>query len=75
MQPSRRAIRRPPVGSIPRTTSPLPGSPVDVLILGASARAAAYSARRADLQPACIDLFADRDLAAVCPSRRIAPEH
>ena len=32
-----------------------------ILILGASARAAAASARRAGFEPFCIDLFADRD--------------
>jgi predicted ATP-grasp superfamily ATP-dependent carboligase len=45
---------------------------VDVLILGASARAAAFSALRAGLTPVCGDLFADRDLAAVCAVRRVA---
>jgi predicted ATP-grasp superfamily ATP-dependent carboligase len=35
-----------------------------VLILGASTRAAAHSARRAGLTPICADMFADRDLAA-----------
>jgi predicted ATP-grasp superfamily ATP-dependent carboligase len=35
-----------------------------VLILGASTRAAAYSAIRAGLQPICADLFADLDLRA-----------
>lgn len=42
-----------------------------LLILGASARAAAYSALRAELSPRAIDLFADVDLAAVGPARRI----
>lgn len=45
---------------------------MDILILGASTRAAAFSASRASLQPAAIDLFADRDLAAVGPVLRIA---
>jgi uncharacterized protein len=40
---------------------------VDLLILGASARSAAFSALRIGLQPACADLFADLDLASVCP--------
>jgi predicted ATP-grasp superfamily ATP-dependent carboligase len=35
-----------------------------LLILGASARAAAFSALRAGLVPTCVDLFADLDLAA-----------
>jgi uncharacterized protein len=42
-----------------------------LLILGASARAAAYSARRAGFSPATIDLFADRDLSFIANSRRI----
>jgi predicted ATP-grasp superfamily ATP-dependent carboligase len=45
-----------------------PGGVPDLLILGASARAAAYSALRAGLRPVCADLFADRDLTAVCPA-------
>jgi uncharacterized protein len=43
-----------------------------LLIVGASVRAAAFSALKAGLQPYAIDLFADRDLAAVCPVRRIS---
>lgn len=39
----------------------------DLLILGASTRAAAFSALRAGLHPFCGDLFADRDLEARCP--------
>jgi predicted ATP-grasp superfamily ATP-dependent carboligase len=46
---------------------------VNVLILGASARAAAWSALRAGLSPAAADLFADRDLARVAPCVRVAP--
>jgi predicted ATP-grasp superfamily ATP-dependent carboligase len=42
-----------------------------LLILGASARAAAASAVRAGLEPIGIDLFADTDLAAIAPSVRI----
>ncbi|HXG12734.1 MAG TPA: ATP-grasp domain-containing protein [Gemmataceae bacterium] len=38
-----------------------------LLILGASARAAAFSALRAGLRPWCADLFADADLRARCP--------
>ena len=45
----------------------------DVLIFGASCRAAAFSALRAGLRPRCADYFADRDLAAVCPVDRIDP--
>ena len=43
----------------------------DVLIFGASARAAAFSAIRAGLRPRCVDYFADADLAAVCPATAI----
>src|SRR5437588_46110 len=42
-----------------------------LIVLGASARAAAFSARRAGFEPYAIDLFADRDLAAICPSVKI----
>jgi predicted ATP-grasp superfamily ATP-dependent carboligase len=38
-----------------------------IIIAGASARAAAFSALRAGLEPYCFDLFADADLAARCP--------
>jgi predicted ATP-grasp superfamily ATP-dependent carboligase len=40
---------------------------LDLLILGASARSAAFSAIRLGLQPVCVDLFADLDLASACP--------
>jgi uncharacterized protein len=39
----------------------------DLLIVGASVRAAAFSALRAGLRPWCIDLFGDADLRARCP--------
>lgn len=42
-----------------------------LIIVGASARAAAHSALRAGRRPWCADLFADADLAACCPARRI----
>ena len=42
----------------------------DVLILGASARAAIHSARRAGLTPHAADLFADRDATAYATVRR-----
>jgi predicted ATP-grasp superfamily ATP-dependent carboligase len=45
--------------------------PDHLIIIGASVRAAAFSAIRAGLRPWCVDLFADRDLAAVCPARRV----
>jgi predicted ATP-grasp superfamily ATP-dependent carboligase len=43
-----------------------------LLIVGASARAAAFSALRAGLIPHCADLFADRDLQARCDVTKIA---
>jgi len=50
-----------------------------VIVVGASARAAAFSARRAGLVPWCLDLFADADLAGVaevvcCPLDQY-PQH
>jgi predicted ATP-grasp superfamily ATP-dependent carboligase len=42
-----------------------------LLIIGASARAAAFSALRAGLQPRSVDLFADLDLQARCPVQRL----
>jgi uncharacterized protein len=42
-----------------------------LVILGASARAAAFSACRAGFAPWTADLFADADLAALCPARRV----
>jgi predicted ATP-grasp superfamily ATP-dependent carboligase len=42
-----------------------------VLLIGASVRAAAFSAVRAGLRPLAIDLFADRDLTAMCPTRNL----
>jgi uncharacterized protein len=47
--------------------------PSAVTIVGASARAAAYSALRAGLTPSCLDLFADADLRAAAESRRVPP--
>jgi len=44
-----------------------------LILVGASVRAAAFSALRAGLSPWCVDLYADRDLAARCPARRVAP--
>lgn len=43
----------------------------NLLIVGASTRAAAFSALRAGLQPWCADLFADADLAARCRVLRV----
>lgn len=43
----------------------------DVLIIGASTRAAAFSALRANLNPTCADLFADQDLTARCTVTRL----
>ena len=45
-----------------------------LLIVGASARAAAFSALRAGLRPECADLFADADLRARCPVWPVAAE-
>lgn len=41
-----------------------------LIIVGASARAAAQSALRGGWSPYCVDLFADRDLAAIAPVQR-----
>jgi uncharacterized protein len=43
-----------------------------VIILGATARAAAFSAQRAGMRPWCADLFADADLARAFPVRRVS---
>ncbi|MCX5660088.1 MAG: ATP-grasp domain-containing protein [Planctomycetota bacterium] len=48
--------------------------PPSIIIVGASARAAAASAIRAGLAPWCVDLFADRDLRAIAPALR-CPMH
>ena len=45
-----------------------------MLIVGVSTRAAAFTALRCGLRPRCVDYFADRDLAAVCPVERVEPE-
>ncbi len=45
-----------------------------ILLLGASVRSLAWSARRAGFDPIGLDLFGDRDLTAVGASTRIAPE-
>src|SRR4051812_15417928 len=52
-----------------------PGGNVQpLLLLGASVRAAAWSALRGGLvQPWCIDLFADADLQRACTARTIPP--
>ena len=42
-----------------------------LLLIGASVRAAAFSALRAQLTPTGADLFADSDLEACCPIVRI----
>jgi predicted ATP-grasp superfamily ATP-dependent carboligase len=44
---------------------------MNLIIIGASARAAAFSAHRAGLRPWCVDLFGDADLARRFPVRRI----
>jgi predicted ATP-grasp superfamily ATP-dependent carboligase len=43
-----------------------------VIIVGASVRAAAWSALRAGLEPHCVDLFSDRDLGRVAAARTIS---
>ena len=43
-----------------------------LLIVGASVRAAAFSALRAGFRPLAADKFADTDLTACCPARRVA---
>jgi predicted ATP-grasp superfamily ATP-dependent carboligase len=47
---------------------------MNVIIIGASTRAAAFSAHRAGLEPWCVDLFADADLAHRFPVRRIGQQ-
>ena len=46
---------------------------MNLLILGASARAAAGSARRIGLHPTCLDLFGDADLPCSSPPIRVDP--
>jgi predicted ATP-grasp superfamily ATP-dependent carboligase len=43
----------------------------NIIVIGASARAAAFSALRAGMRPYAIDLFADSDLVDVCPAVKI----
>jgi uncharacterized protein len=43
----------------------------DLIVAGASVRAAAHSALRAGLRLYAIDQFADRDLSAICPAAKI----
>lgn len=47
---------------------------MDVILLGASTRAAAVSARRAGWTPWCADLFADADLQRIAAFRKVALE-
>jgi len=53
---------------MPRSTTPVRPP---ILIAGASARAAAFSAVAAGLAPQALDLFADEDLTACCPTIRV----
>jgi len=46
---------------------------MDVLVVGASVRAASASLRRVGWRPVAVDLFGDVDLASTCQSIRIAP--
>jgi uncharacterized protein len=43
----------------------------NIIVVGASARAVAFSALRAGMRPYAIDLFADSDLADACPAVKI----
>ncbi|HBI41283.1 MAG TPA: ATP-dependent carboligase [Planctomycetales bacterium] len=43
----------------------------NLILFGASTRAAAFSALRAGMRPWCADLFADADLQARCPAMRL----
>jgi uncharacterized protein len=49
-------------------------APSNLIIFGASTRAAAFSAIRAGLRPWCGDLFADADLQPRCPVTALSPE-
>lgn len=49
-------------------------STADVIILGASTRAAAMSARRAGMTPWCADLFADADLQRIATVHKISTD-
>ncbi len=51
--------------------TPREGPAIEILIVGASARAAAWSALRAGLRPLAADLFADRDLTAIAATRSL----
>lgn len=53
------------------TSSALPLPPSPLAIVGASARAAAFSAHRAGFAPVTADLFADDDLRRLCPATRV----
>jgi predicted ATP-grasp superfamily ATP-dependent carboligase len=46
----------------------------DLIIVGASARAACHSAARAGFRPAWVDQFGDEDLRSAFPGMRVAPE-
>jgi predicted ATP-grasp superfamily ATP-dependent carboligase len=46
-----------------------------LIIVGSSARAAAFSALRAGLSPWCADLFGDEDLRQCCKVRTVAVAH
>lgn len=51
--------------------SELSGVEPNLLIIGASTRAAAFSAKRAGYRPLCLDMFADADLQTNAVVRRI----
>lgn len=48
---------------------------LNLLIVGASTRAAAFSALRAGLNPWCVDLFADADLKPRCAVTRLTGQY
>lgn len=49
-------------------------SSVDLIVMGASARASAFSAIRAGFRPLCFDLFADADTAANAIVRKVSSD-
>jgi predicted ATP-grasp superfamily ATP-dependent carboligase len=49
----------------------VPDASRNLVLVGASVRAAAFSALRAGYQPWCADLFGDADLVSRCPAVRI----
>jgi predicted ATP-grasp superfamily ATP-dependent carboligase len=56
------------------TDEPKPCSDIDILVVGPSSRALAESCSRAGRRPLACDVFADVDLRAHCPTRRVPRE-